>query len=276
MSTTGQPDPDEHRDLRRFLKELPKVEAAPDFELRLRRRITSESPSPARVPGRIGIPAFAYSLLTLVVVTVVSYYMFFRQAEAPVVPLQAPPPAERTAPAAQPTPGPSDAGRTAETRKDAAPAIVPPVRADADKKQKPAVNAAPGPVLQERGLVNPAPAEQRLEKAKPASEELSVPAQQSEGVSAPAVAVPKSALKEQQQEANPQVRPEESPLKSILPALPPGFRSAAAPSQRSASFAAPELPDSSAHLDSLSRDSVRQKDQRRLQERLQKKKRPIE
>lgn len=70
--------------LRRALKDMPAVHASPDFEQRLQRRINEEELG-GRTEGFFRklfsprrIPVVAYSLLTIVVVGVFSYYMFFR------------------------------------------------------------------------------------------------------------------------------------------------------------------------------------------------------
>jgi hypothetical protein len=86
-------DPEQHNDdphpVRKLLKRLPKVEASADFEQRLQRRIAEEGKKSA-MPGRWKelllpkrIPVFAYSLVTLVVVGVVSYYSIFRSGRMP-------------------------------------------------------------------------------------------------------------------------------------------------------------------------------------------------
>ncbi|MBI1805438.1 MAG: hypothetical protein HYR76_00110 [Ignavibacteria bacterium] len=70
--------------LRKVLRDVPTVNASPDFEERLQRRI-NEGGSGKKVTSIFGqllaprrIPVFAYSLLTVIVVGVFSYYMFFR------------------------------------------------------------------------------------------------------------------------------------------------------------------------------------------------------
>src|ERR1041384_1739165 len=85
--------------IRRALKKLPQVKAAPDFEARLQRRLNE----PERHEGgrtRFGfipfrVPALGYSLVALVLVGVVSYYMFWRTGVVPVSTQEmvAPPPA---------------------------------------------------------------------------------------------------------------------------------------------------------------------------------------
>jgi hypothetical protein len=68
---------------------LPKVQASADFEQRLQRRLAGNVESPA-TGGWLGkflaprrIPVFAYSLATLVLVGVVSYFAFFRSGIVP-------------------------------------------------------------------------------------------------------------------------------------------------------------------------------------------------
>ncbi len=75
--------------VRKALKESRRVKASPDFEARLQRRIAESREVPAlsrfwesvRLPNRI--PAFAYSLATVVVLSVASYYVFFRTGDVP-------------------------------------------------------------------------------------------------------------------------------------------------------------------------------------------------
>jgi len=79
-------DPEQER-IRRILKQSRKIKASGDFEERLFRRLRS-APAPRRagtagrpVPWRV--PAYAYSLLAVAVVGVLSYYMFIRPSEPP-------------------------------------------------------------------------------------------------------------------------------------------------------------------------------------------------
>jgi|SRR6267143_1515289 len=70
--------------IRKALKKLPPVNAAPDFEARLKRRLLEPSQE-GGVAWRIffgarRVPAFAYSLVALVAVGYFSYYMFWRTA----------------------------------------------------------------------------------------------------------------------------------------------------------------------------------------------------
>jgi hypothetical protein len=84
-----QEDINKHDRVRKLLKDLPPVSASPDFEARLRRRISE--PERARVEagwmerffGARRIPAFAYSLVALLSVGVISYYMFRHEDVAP-------------------------------------------------------------------------------------------------------------------------------------------------------------------------------------------------
>ncbi|MBI4546337.1 MAG: hypothetical protein HY707_00020 [Ignavibacteriae bacterium] len=78
---------DSHNPLRKLLKGLPKVKASEDFEARLQRRITSEEsrrPILGRVFAPRRIPVFAYSLVTIVAVCLISYYVFFRTGNVPM------------------------------------------------------------------------------------------------------------------------------------------------------------------------------------------------
>lgn len=75
--------------LRRALKRLPPVKAAPDFEARLQRRLGEPDRGEERglawrkfIPA-MRMPAFGYSLLAIVAVGFVSYYMFRRTEVAP-------------------------------------------------------------------------------------------------------------------------------------------------------------------------------------------------
>src|ERR1051325_3445927 len=85
--------PEDQNSIRKLLKELPKVEASADFEKRLEQRIAGD-PALGSQPGWFGnllgshrIPAFGYSLATLVLVGVVSYYAFFRSGTVPMRPV---------------------------------------------------------------------------------------------------------------------------------------------------------------------------------------------
>lgn len=85
---------DENEKLRKLLRDLPKVPARQDFEARLARRLAK-----GKSAGTIGellaglltarrIPAFAFSLLAVALVGVISYYLYLRPsaAPAPIVP----------------------------------------------------------------------------------------------------------------------------------------------------------------------------------------------
>jgi hypothetical protein len=80
---------DKRREVDKLLKGLQKVQASPDFEERLHRRIAETAAGrPAggwwiHVFGPRRIPALAYSLATLVLVGIVSYYAFFRSGNVP-------------------------------------------------------------------------------------------------------------------------------------------------------------------------------------------------
>ncbi|HEY6191135.1 MAG TPA: hypothetical protein VI215_02280 [Bacteroidota bacterium] len=75
--------------IKRALKNLPPVKAAPDFEARLQRRLDEPERREANArwwqkiftPERV--PAFGYSLMALVAVGFVSYYMFWRSGMTP-------------------------------------------------------------------------------------------------------------------------------------------------------------------------------------------------
>src|SRR5438552_3171161 len=84
----GMEQPDDP--VRRALKNLPPVNAAPDFESRLQRRLGEperrESDSRwwwQRIFTPARVPAFGYSLMALVAVGFVSYYVFWRSGMTP-------------------------------------------------------------------------------------------------------------------------------------------------------------------------------------------------
>lgn len=79
--------PDEHngqddREVKKLLGNLRRIGAAEDFEQRLAGRIRKErSPSPFRMTVEkfgMPLPAFSYSLATIIVLGIVSYYTLFR------------------------------------------------------------------------------------------------------------------------------------------------------------------------------------------------------
>lgn len=94
MSDSNENDEREHS-VRKLLKSLPRVVARDDFEARLQRRIAEEERRKdksgifAWLPGIRRIPVFAYSVISVMVVGVVSYFLLMRTT--PV----APPPQER-------------------------------------------------------------------------------------------------------------------------------------------------------------------------------------
>jgi hypothetical protein len=74
----------EYQRLRKLLKELPKMDASPDFEMKLQRRIHQESEDKFRFLDSIRrIPVFAYSLVTILLVGGISYYAFFKHGSIP-------------------------------------------------------------------------------------------------------------------------------------------------------------------------------------------------
>lgn len=87
---------DDNANVRKSLNESRRVKASLDFEARLQRRIAESREVRGlrrfweSFPLRNRIPAFAYSLATVVVLSVASYYVFFRTG---VVSKQEPPPA---------------------------------------------------------------------------------------------------------------------------------------------------------------------------------------
>jgi hypothetical protein len=95
--------------IRRALKQLPPVKAAPDFEARLHRRLgETERPEEdvrwwQRIFTPARIPAFGYSLMALVAVGFVSYYLFWHSGVAPENAGESvSPPAGRVSPAPPP------------------------------------------------------------------------------------------------------------------------------------------------------------------------------
>jgi hypothetical protein len=78
--------------VRKLLKSLPGVHATDDFEVRLQRRIAEEESRRNRsgilawLPGVRRIPVFAYSVVSVMVVGIVSYFLLMRTT--PVAPPQ--------------------------------------------------------------------------------------------------------------------------------------------------------------------------------------------
>lgn len=100
---------EEKNPVRKLLKDLPEMKASPDFEQRLQRRIVQEETAKeVRILGKLFrpryVPVFSYSLVALVAVGVVSYYVFMRTEMHPPssMPLREP-----SAPAEQKTGVPS-------------------------------------------------------------------------------------------------------------------------------------------------------------------------
>ncbi len=264
MSDTGKHEPDEHPHIRKILKDLPKVEAAPDFELRLQRSLQKEKPSPAS-PRRFGLPALAYPVLALFVVTIVSYIVFFRIAGTPVIRESTLTP-ERNAPSSgSPSTHPPGVEGSPAARKKAAPEVASPVPSGGAVKESPPQNAAPGPVQSGRSL----------DQASPANEGQTPAATRDDKIAAPAVAAPQNEVREQMNESAP-IHPAQTPLRSVLPSSAPMLKSAVAPLPNAFESSVTMITDSAARVDSLARDSLRSQEQRRVNERLQKKKRPIE
>ncbi len=92
-------DPNEER-LRSMLKKLPKVDAPPDFEARLQRRITSAPPNEGKRAVFRGFraPAIAYTVLAAALIGALWYYEFVTPSFQPEPPSQSVPSAnERNA-----------------------------------------------------------------------------------------------------------------------------------------------------------------------------------
>lgn len=83
---------EDHPELRKLLKALPKKTASADFEMRLQRRLNEGKSSTqsetffGKLFDSFRVPAFAYSLMTLLVVGTISYYAFFRDTGSPRLP----------------------------------------------------------------------------------------------------------------------------------------------------------------------------------------------
>lgn len=104
-------DPKKHTEddetLRRRLKESQHVKASPDFEARLQRRLNEarKVSSLQALLEKLGMqprfPAYGYSIVTVLLVSVVSYYVFFRSGIAPRQESPLPVVAEKSVPSAK-------------------------------------------------------------------------------------------------------------------------------------------------------------------------------
>ena len=134
----------------KLLKGLPKVQASADFEERLHRRIAETATDrPAggwikHVFGKRPIPALAYSLSTLVLVGIVSYYAFFRSGSVPTPEQLVPPQTDNTAvrkdSGIEP---PAASGKTDETTSEA-PHVTSPSTAPQTRPAKPLLRQKQG------------------------------------------------------------------------------------------------------------------------------------
>lgn len=264
MSDLTQQEHEEHRPVRRLLKELPKVEASPDFEQRLQRRIREGGSLPASASGGaerargFTIPVFAYSLLTVLLVGLISYYSFFRTAETPVVPKAVrPAPAERRSVAPAPTALPTEGEGESIQPRDAAPpvggnrarhgpsAAAPPKEtARSAPKRQPVEELREEPLRQEAAPVVP-PAPEPTVKAADEAEPQAEPRAEPQ-------AEPQDLLRQKMEEL---IRPE-SAQKSIPLQSGKALKEVALP--QGLIFSAPEAADSAAVRDSSAADSVRQ------------------
>ena len=134
----------------KLLKGLPKVQASADFEERLHRRIAETATDrPAggwikHVFGTRPIPALAYSLSTLVLVGIISYYAFFRSGSVPTPEQLVPPQTDNTAvrkdSGIEP---PAASGKTDETTSEA-PHVTSPSTAPQTRPAKPLLRQKQG------------------------------------------------------------------------------------------------------------------------------------
>ncbi len=225
----------EHEDngkLRRLLRGLPQVPAGPDFESRLHRRLAKEKPTGivAALLDRLihrRIPAIAFSIVTVAVLGVLSYYLYLRPgAEPPAVGV--PGPAVKDT-GAQNLPAPMQ-----ETRSPA----VPERKGKAEGKGPVPSGARPGEFP---GAKKTVPLD-KLEQAKPV--EAGAIRQQAEKIRLEAI--PDTATS---RIAAP------VPVKAAAP-LPAAARRAAEESGVKSLIHHPVLTDSAARADSLKRDSL--------------------
>jgi hypothetical protein len=82
---------DSEERVRKYLHDLPRVKAKPDFEQRLARKLAEPAPPTSgmfawlNASGRIPLPV--YSAAALVLLAIVSYYAFFRSGALPTPPI---------------------------------------------------------------------------------------------------------------------------------------------------------------------------------------------
>ncbi len=253
--------------IRRALKKLPPAKAAPDFEARLHRRIGEIEGEKSGAPAPIGffprrVPALGYSLVALVLVGIVSYYMFWRTGVVPVsVPGNNPPPPSASSENAKQLP-PASNGQVQSEKSAEAPS---PFRDETARKKSVETPGADKRVHEER----------RAASRDDRSHEVTGTAAQQ---AAPSIAPPESKLKEgaplksnakygvQNIEIQQNYRQEGPKAQSQVPQL-KGVQAAPAPSARSEDalhylytpreFSAAAVSDTSAIRDSLYIDSLK-------------------
>jgi hypothetical protein len=164
-------DPGSER-VRRVLKQSRRIKASSDFEERLLRRIARESSSrggTARTLFPRRVPAYAFSLLALAIVGVLSYYMFIRPPLPPPAGDGGPPAprdALRTLPNDREPSGPgsatppTSAPRTGEgtpTRRETRPAPVPAEESSSGEEgREKRKTESPAEILQKKEMDLPA------------------------------------------------------------------------------------------------------------------------
>ncbi|TLY32252.1 MAG: hypothetical protein E6K56_03800 [Ignavibacteria bacterium] len=164
--------------MRKVLKKLPPVKAAPDFEARLKRRLLEPSQESGAgwrqffAPRRV--PAFAYSLVALIAVGYFSYYIFWR---TPVAPPPVEEPAVRTTGHAAPPP--VEEPRVPSMYRAVPPS--PPVIKQGESQTAPRSGAAQGNEKStqavSKGSVEKRAAGERAKQAAPSASELEKEAQ---------------------------------------------------------------------------------------------------
>lgn len=261
MSKDQQHDPGEHDPLRRLLRGLPKSEASPDFELRLHKRIRESSGAPERSGDRsperrrFAIPAFAYSLLTVLAVGLISYYAFLDTPESPPATDSAPPAgadAQKAAPPASTAVPEASAPSKSDDVQESAPTSG---RETAPAGQGPSADAPPKraarQIPQTKAEEQPA-VEHRQEASTPPPPPVTPKDEEAAGIAAPSAADPRQNLQQQQKEIGlpdagrtPIFGPSPAPLSRGL-----------APAQRPMLNIAPELLDTAVSKDSVAKDSL--------------------
>ena len=266
MTDSEQRESGDDLPVRRLLKELPKVEASPDFEMRLHRGIeeaknaSSDGNILASVKRRFAFPAYAYSLLTVVVVMLISYYAFFRSSEDPALPgFDRPVLRDVRRQAARPPSVAPPAEPPAAATDNGAPANPPAVRSEVTQDPQSFEQRTPGPSPRSRSV----PQAKAREQAMPATEGLLPPRQETkQDPAADAAPIEPPDPEHPQQQEN--LR--EGETRTLAPVVPStdakapllnSLKQVAAP--QVLMFSAPEIADSSAVNDTTSSDSLMRK-----------------